>query len=260
MFKFNTKKAGFMQYFLAETIDPEFKKLVAKSFNVTGFIDSIKREWSIENYNNGAKIFEWMLRYENIHKIENFVDGIKSYTITSGGWNLPLLIDINSKIAFIFMKETNLNQKRKEINSQDKKYQNSQSWSPPHYSVRLSKINKDIAAQLSLDIEENQTKYDILKSICPEIDENDVSEDLKLMIVTFKSIGDALVRITAGFYDKNLMEIYSEDWSQYITNDYSALLDTRINKNKIDDINNKDDLTEFIDDEDEQSDENQENN
>lgn len=76
---------------ITETIDPEFKKLVAKSFNVAGFIDSIKREWDIDKYNNGAKIFEWILRYENIHKIEDYIDSIKSYTITSGGWNLPLL-------------------------------------------------------------------------------------------------------------------------------------------------------------------------
>lgn len=63
------------------------------------------------------------------------------------------------------------------------------------------------------------------------------------------------------------MEIYTEDWSQYITNDYSTLLDTRFNKDKIDEINNKitdienskDDLTEFIDDEDEQNNENEEN-
>lgn len=252
---------------ITETIDPEFKKLVAKSFNVAGFIDSIKREWDIDKYNNGAKIFEWILRYENIHKIEDYIDSIKSYTITSGGWNLPLLIDNNSKIAFIFMKEANLNQKRKELNSPNKKYQNSQTWRPPHYVVRLSKLNKDIANQLTLNIEENQTAYEILKSICPEIDENDVPEDLKLMTVTFRSMGDELVKITGGFYDKNLMEIYTEDWSQYITNDYSTLLDTRFNKDKIDEINSKivdiesskDDLTEFIDDEDEQNNENEEN-
>ena len=252
---------------ITETINPEFKKLVARSFNVAGFIDNIKREWNIENYNNGAKIFEWILRYENIHKIEDYIDSIKSYTITSGGWNLPLLIDSNSKIAFIFMKEANLNQKRKELNSPNTKYQNSQTWRPPHYVVRLSKLNKDIANQLTLEIEENQTAYEILKSICPEIDENYVPEDLKLMTVTFKSMGDELVKITGGFYDKNLMEIYTEDWSQYITNDYSTLLDTRFNKDKVDEINNKiadienskDDLTEFIGDEDEQNNKNEEN-
>ena len=43
------------------------------------------------------------------------------------------------------MKEANLNQKRKELNSPNKKYQNSQTWRPPHYVVRLSKLNKDIA-------------------------------------------------------------------------------------------------------------------
>lgn len=165
------------------------------------------------------------------------------------------------------MKEANLNQKRKELNSPNKKYQNSQTWRPPHYVVRLSKLNKDIANQLTLDIEENQTAYEILKSICSEIEESDAPEDLKLMTVTFKSMGDELIKITGGFYDKNLMEIYTEDWSQYITNDYSTLLDTRFNKDKIEEINNKiidienskDDLTEFIDDEYEQNNKNEEN-
>ena len=95
----------------------------------------------------------------------------------------------------------------------------------------------------------------------------DVTADLKLMIVTFKTMGDELVKITGGYYDNNLMEIDSEDWSQYISNDYSALLDTKLNKAKIDEINNKildienakDDLTEFIDDEDEQNNKNEEN-
>ena len=256
-----------MENIITKTINPEFKKLVARSFNVNGFIDSIKREWNIEKYNNGTKIFEWMLRYESIHKIEDYIDSIKSYTITSGGWNLPLLIDSQSNIAFIFMKEANLNQKRKEINSSNKKFQRNQTWKPPHYAVRLSKLNKDIAKQLSLDIEEEKTSYEILKAICSEIDEKDVPADLKLMIVTFKTMGDELVKITGGYYDNNLMEIDSEDWSQYISNDYSALLDTMLNKAKIDEINNKildienakDDLTEFIDDEDEQNNKNEEN-
>lgn len=241
---------------MTDKINSEFKTLVARSFNVAGFIDNIKREWEIQHYNNGAKIFEWILRYESIHKIEEYVDDVKSYTITSGGWNFPLLINRNAKLAFIFMKESNLTLKRNEINSAKKKSHTIQSTKPPHYAVRLSKLNKEIATQLSLDLEESKTPYEIIKAVCPNINEHDVPDDLKLMIVTFETSGDDLIKITSGFYDQNLLEIDSEDWSQFINSDYSTLLDTKFNKEKIQELNNKiedieqakDDLTEFIDD------------
>ncbi len=246
-----------MQQHNTELIIPEFKELVAKSFNVAGFIDSIKREYGVEHYNNGALMFEWMLRYHNLHKIQDYIEHIKSYTISSGVWDIPLLIDTKTKIAFIFVKEANLNQKRKEINSSNilsKKLSNPK---PPHYAVRLSKLNRSIANQLSLDIFEEKTPYEILREICPSIVETDVPEDLKLMIVTFKNDKTALTKITAGFYDQRLMKIYEEDWSEYIDNNYSSILDNPYTKDKITEINNKiidlenkkDDLTEFIDDE-----------
>lgn len=245
-----------MKNIMTGKIDSEFKTLVAKAFYVAGFIDNIKREWEIQHYNNGAKIFEWMLRYESIHKIEEYVDSVKSYTITSGGWNLPLLINRDAKIAFIFMKESNLNQKRNEINSAKKKSRAVQSTKPPHYAVRLSKLNKEIATQLSFDLEESKTPYEIIKTVCPNINEFDVPDDLKLMIITFKTSGDELIKITAGFYDQNLFGIDAEDWSQFINSDYSTILDTKFNKEKIQELNNKikdieqsmDDLTEFIED------------
>lgn len=237
------RKDNLMDNILGSVRD-EIKAEVGKALNIKGFISDILEDYGIENYDNASKMFEWAPRYENLHNIES-LDSLKSFKVHSGAWKFPIVIDYKSDIAFTFMKESNLSQKRKETKK-----------TPPHYSKRLSMLNKPIFIQKSLNLLEQKTSYDILKEICPSIPIEDIPENLRMAIITFDSRGDEVIKITAGVYDNNLNAIDIEDWSQYIVTDYlepnnkkQQLLETvnAINNNVVGFEQRKEDLIEFID-------------
>ncbi|MDD3236668.1 MAG: DUF5986 family protein [Candidatus Gastranaerophilales bacterium] len=238
-------------------VSENLKKEIGKCINVKGFIRNIKGEYDIEHYNNGASMFEWMLRYEKLHKISDIIENVNAYKLLSGIWNIPLLIDHKSNIAFIFMKENNLTRKRKEINNSKKINVTSvPKVRPPHYAQRLCDINKWISKQLFLCLGEIRTPFQVLQEVCPGIQEHEVPKDLRIVIVTFNSQGDDISKLSAGFYDNKLHQIYVEDWSEYIdtssfdplNNDSSRELIDQINNKAIELETSKDELTEFIDD------------
>ncbi len=184
------------------------------------------------------------------------IPNIKTFKIKCSVWCTPLVIDYVSNCAFIFMKESNLSQKRRRINVQERNIKNSKNCKE-YYGQILCKLNKDIQSQKTLDLESDDSAYEIIKKFCPSIEPTDIPVDLKLIIVTFKTYYNEISKIAAGLYDNNLLEISSIDWSSYIdSNSFTVLNRDDINeiinemKNNIVDFeSSKDDLTEFIDDE-----------
>jgi hypothetical protein len=210
-------------------ISEEFKKSIGTVLNTNSNMSEIEEDYEL-TYNNGAAIFEWNFKYSNVESCLNGFPYIKCFTAKSGSWKFPLIIDYNNGIVFTLMKESNVDAKRKITNK------------PLHYEKKLSKINKHIYLQQTLMLENNQeSNYEILSSLCSDINIEDVPENLIHCLITFDTNHGEIKSIKANVFDELLHLIEpATNWNSHIEINYpKSNSSSKIAKQQIQENNEK---------------------
>lgn len=207
-------------------VRPEVIRHIVNSFNTKDFVSDILFTGGLQNsrYQNAKGMFAWNKPYTELEKMEQLFNNIIVFPASVNSWDFPLVYDEETQIVFLLMSENNLNQRRKQKITEEQ---------PPHYSKVLSEINQILSNQLTFLKVEPKNPIEILSQYTDDNRIKQLSQNIKLAIVTCQTIHGDVFSVTVALYDKALMLIDDAiDWSSYIDTSYDSdsIIDAKTEK------------------------------
>ena len=195
-------------------------QLIIKSFEDGHFeySENYREHPTVTQNGRGAAIWNNI----NTQLVKNFsMPGFRTNIISRGPWDLVYLFDENTKYLYTFMREATFNDLHKG-NMQDKVF---------HYTNILGRLNGELlgtytplfqqysfAGEVTVDVDTDSQLELLLKTITSSID--DCIDRYAIVLVDMKCGTVNHIECVIPIANKNPM--YREDWSKYISAEYTT--------------------------------------